>query len=862
MGGLGGHMAHLSEDLDLTFQDIIDVLGKVARADIKNTTEKVDGQNLFLSVDSMGLIRTARNSSDIKRGGMTPEEYIEKWRGHPAESAFTNGFRALTTALKRLDPQTLQNLFSGGERYINMEIMYPENPNIIHYAAPQVVLHGLKYVGSKEDKEEQKRLEDLADEAFDELVSLVDAAEATVGEELWTINGPKIVELRRLADGTALAEVEEQIRDFARPLGVDATLKDLVKLYLRQFAREEGLPDDITDSMMMLLFDPEKAAKKGIKASSLKKGLPPDLKAVVSKLGTKTNSKKVIASILHPLEVAISDFAIEVLRGLQSFFVSEHDKEVLRMQQELQQSIEHLQALSDQGDVKMGELIDKQLAKLKKVENVASTLEGVVFEYPPGSGKVYKLTGAFAMANQIIGRARRSGMNEGMSKQITIKISKTRDVTKTAQEWINEMRANNHTPKRIPNHVYTDIMNGVPLVDIVRKEDAQEAIYNTVYTHINHEIKETVELEIVTEMEQVDAANADGTPYDMHGKTYALVPGAMKPPTLGHISMIQAYAARPEIDEVLVLVSNPTKIDDKTGLPKSARGFKGLESGIKQGQAIDLLQQMLHPMPDNIKIVPTQFASPMEAAFAFVSPKDLGDIPGGQAQPGDKVILGSSTKRDSKGKEDKDRWNTIINNQDAYVRPGVTVMNEPVDPLEHEIVAGGRGFSDLIKSPEASEIIDKLPTVVKARKRAKKESGGSGPELSYDDINFSEISASDARHIMGFLKSDQHQEIALELLRSFFGRGEGATEAILQYLGLRGKMQETSCMAGGGMTGAGGPAFGPSDDIDDEEDDENRPLVTHSPSTRGKRKRQQRENLYMSLVNEVYTLFIERGILT
>ena len=560
MGGLGGHMAHLSEDLDLTFQDIIDVLGKVARADIKNTTEKVDGQNLFLSVDSMGLIRTARNSSDIKRGGMTPEEYIEKWRGHPAESAFTNGFRALTTALKRLDPQTLQNLFSGGERYINMEIMYPENPNIIHYAAPQVVLHGLKYVGSKEDKEEQKRLEDLADEAFDELVSLVDAAEATVGEELWTINGPKIVELRRLADGTALAEVEEQIREFARPLGVDATLKDLVKLYLRQFAREEGLPDDITDSMMMLLFDPEKAAKKGIKASSLKKGLSPDLKAVVSKLGTKTNSKKVIASILQPLEVAISDFAIEVLRGLQSFFVSEHDKEILRMQQELQQSIEHLQALSDQGDVKMGELIDKQLAKLKKVENVASTLEGVVFEYPPGSGKVYKLTGAFAMANQIIGRARRSGMNEGMSKQITIKISKTRDVTKTAQEWLNEMRTNNHTPKRIPNHVYADIMNGVPLVDIVRKEDAQEAIYNTVYTYINHEIKETVELEFVNELEQVDASAADPIQAPAGTKVIALVPGAFKPPHSGHLGMVEQYAqeisSHPD-GKVVVLISNP-----------------------------------------------------------------------------------------------------------------------------------------------------------------------------------------------------------------------------------------------------------------------------------------------------------------
>jgi cytidyltransferase-like protein len=60
----------------------------------------------------------------------------------------------------------------------------------------------------------------------------------------------------------------------------------------------------------------------------------------------------------------------------------------------------------------MGELIDVQLAKLGDIENLASSMEGVVFEYPPGSDKIYKLTGAFAMANQIIGRARRSGMTE------------------------------------------------------------------------------------------------------------------------------------------------------------------------------------------------------------------------------------------------------------------------------------------------------------------------------------------------------------------------------------------------------------------------------------------------------------------
>ena len=71
MGGAAGHMAHLHEDLSLTFNELISIIDTVASADIE-VTEKVDGQNLFLTVNELGEIRTARNPTDIRRGGMTP----------------------------------------------------------------------------------------------------------------------------------------------------------------------------------------------------------------------------------------------------------------------------------------------------------------------------------------------------------------------------------------------------------------------------------------------------------------------------------------------------------------------------------------------------------------------------------------------------------------------------------------------------------------------------------------------------------------------------------------------------------------------------------------------------------------------
>ena len=130
MGALGGHMAHLHESLELTFDELSTILDSVANADV-TATEKVDGQNLFLTVKSDGSINTARNSGDLKKGGMTPQEFASKWKDHPAEGAFTKGFAAISQAIASQDVATLNDLFANGMRYVNMEVMYPGNPNMI-----------------------------------------------------------------------------------------------------------------------------------------------------------------------------------------------------------------------------------------------------------------------------------------------------------------------------------------------------------------------------------------------------------------------------------------------------------------------------------------------------------------------------------------------------------------------------------------------------------------------------------------------------------------------------------------------------------------------------------------------------------
>jgi len=587
MGGVAGHMAHLSEDLDLTFNEIVSILSKVASADIKNATEKVDGQNLFLTVAD-GEIRTARNNGDVKKGGMTTDAYISKWKGHPAENAFTNGFKAISAALKKLSPETLEDIFSNGQRYVNMEIMYPKNPNIISYSSPNIVLHGLQYFGDEESSEERG----LAKEKFYSLVKAVDGGTQNVGKEDWSINGPKIVALKKLADGSALEEVTSKIQSFSSPVGMSATLGDYVAMVVKKYTEQVDLPSNVTEQVLMLMLDPEEAKSRGITVVKAKKGLPKELQSVVSKLGSKTNSRKYIASVLRPLEIAISDFAIEVLRGVRSFFVDEHDEEVKRMRDELQQSIVYLKNLQSSGDEKMGELVDKQLAKLGKIENLASSLEGVVFEYPPGSDRIYKLTGAFAMANQIIGRARRSGMSEELEDELVLEIE-------------DELED--------------------PVIDV---EFKNEPVQN---------------------------------------ETVAIVPGAFKPPHMGHVNMVEQYAQ--VANRVIILISAPTKNARK--LPN------GKEITADHSRQIWNLFVGANP---KVEVYESSHASPINAAYEISgkagerekAAEKMGMDP---ISAGDTIILGASNKGG-----DAKRWTGA----DRYVGSDLNLvppMESAVEPL-------------------------------------------------------------------------------------------------------------------------------------------------------------------------------------
>ena len=70
---------------------------------------------------------------------------------------------------------------------------------------------------------------------------------------------------------------------------------------------------------------------------------------------------------------------------------------MIRLRQEVQKAIA---AIENSNDEKAMEVLQKQMRKLKDIENISTAVEGFVFDY---GGSSYKFTGNFAPMNQILG---------------------------------------------------------------------------------------------------------------------------------------------------------------------------------------------------------------------------------------------------------------------------------------------------------------------------------------------------------------------------------------------------------------------------------------------------------------------------
>jgi cytidyltransferase-like protein len=137
---------------------------------------------------------------------------------------------------------------------------------------------------------------------------------------------------------------------------------------------------------------------KGASVTKIKQQIPKENKELRNRVGELVSqSKNILKSAIIPLEDIVHDFSVEMLRNLESAFIIDNKNEIKRLKGEVAGAIK---AIENSGNEEAMSILQKQMEKLKSVENVSTASEGFVFDY---DGNTYKFTGNFAPVNQILG---------------------------------------------------------------------------------------------------------------------------------------------------------------------------------------------------------------------------------------------------------------------------------------------------------------------------------------------------------------------------------------------------------------------------------------------------------------------------
>ena len=123
-----------------------DNLTKRGKVHIHDVTEKTDGQNLMISYSVKdGRAKGVRNKSEIKAGGLNPEQLAAKFadRANPAlKETFADALKAFERAVHSLSHEEQIEIFGPDTNiFYNAEVMDPRAPNVINYDTKALVIH-------------------------------------------------------------------------------------------------------------------------------------------------------------------------------------------------------------------------------------------------------------------------------------------------------------------------------------------------------------------------------------------------------------------------------------------------------------------------------------------------------------------------------------------------------------------------------------------------------------------------------------------------------------------------------------------------------------------------------------------------
>jgi len=396
-GGAAGHMSHPYDDKGLTFGDFKSIIDAGLRGELnfeEDPIEKTDGQNLFVTIKD-GKVMFARNTGDTK-DPMSLDQFVSKFEAHEVpmvRDTFVFAAKDLADLLVKLPAAKQEEIFGNGKNFMNMELIYSKNPNVINYDTDVIQFHNITQTDG------DGNILGTDSRPAKEIPQILAKVKSDIGKT-FKIIPPRILQLQRDVDFSAnKKKFEDKVIALQKRYGLNDG--DEVSRYQEMWWRElidADVPNLSQDVKEGLLRRWAYGDKKTLNMRSLAKQIGKEEAALVKKYD-KEDVKKKYKENIRPFEDLFLELGSTIIRNASNFVAANPSDEAQRLRAYLDTETTKIKK---GGGVNQIKKVEDQLAKLDRIGGLDSIYpsEGIVFRY---NGKLYKLTGAFAPLNQLLG---------------------------------------------------------------------------------------------------------------------------------------------------------------------------------------------------------------------------------------------------------------------------------------------------------------------------------------------------------------------------------------------------------------------------------------------------------------------------
>ena len=392
-GGAYGHMHHPFDiEMNLTFSDLKKIVTKALTGDLDVAREKTDGQALAVSWVN-GRLVAARNKSHLKNkgeGAMTIGQVADKFGGRGGlTDAYNFAMSDLSKAIGSLSEPQRKKVFNDGSSFMNLEVIYPTSVNVIPYNQPLLVFHGTfdydidgNIVG---ENQTSARI----------LAGMIKQINGHV-QSKYTIQGPP---MQKLPKSDNLSKLQSKYMGMISKLqsefglGDSAGVADYHQAWWSNFVDKNAKGLDAQEKIG--LVKRWAFGDKGFRIATIQ---DPKLRAWADNT-EKKDQAKIAKDNLMKFEEIFLGVGADVLSFMESVLTANPTEATKQMVARLHKTVDDVKKLGDPKKLDKLKLELQRLQALGGFEKIVPN-EGIVFVY---NGNTYKLTGAFAPLNQILG---------------------------------------------------------------------------------------------------------------------------------------------------------------------------------------------------------------------------------------------------------------------------------------------------------------------------------------------------------------------------------------------------------------------------------------------------------------------------